>query len=142
MISTTIDHIISRLETIPDLANVYTALPIPENRSDLLTYFDENIQGWEVSNSRGSESLQTQNAGDWEDTIQIDGWYLYKGPTTKTQMQTFVDAIKVLFKTDRKLGRAGQNRGPITLVFFQTDWFYEILTHHCRFELGVQTVFT
>lgn len=140
--TTTIEYLISKLETISNLTNVYTALPVPENRSDLLTYFDANVQGWEITNARGTEALDTQNAGEWDDVIRIDGWYIYQGPTTKAQMETFVEAIKALFISDRRLGNTVQKRGPMTLVFNQTDWFYEILTHHCRFEVGITSVLT
>lgn len=137
----TIDYIINKLDTIPDLDNVYECLPLAGNRNDLLLYFDDNLQGWEVSNFSGSESFDIQNALLWSDVIRIDGWYLYKDSTTRRQMQTFIQAIKVLFKNDLKLGNTVRSRGVLRLIFNQTDWFYEILTHHCRFEIGVSAVY-
>lgn len=132
-----IEYIITRLQTIDGLENVYECLPLVGNRKDLRTYFDENLQGWEVGNLAGDELLSSGNCGEWQDTIGIDGWTLYKDATTKRDMQRKVDAIKTLFKHDLKLGKTVSGRSALKLRFFQADWFYETLTVHCQFYLGV-----
>lgn len=140
-LAATLQYLIQQLHTVAGISNVYEALPISFSPTGLVEYFTTNIQGWEVANVAGvQDDGTTGNIEQWTDTIRIDGWLKYKDATTKQQMQQSIDAIKTLFRRDHTLGNTVQRTTPLRLIFSQADLFYNILCHHCRFELGVITM--
>lgn len=133
-----IDYIIQKLRTIEGIANVSECLPFVPNLKALQEYFQQQIQAWEVSNIAGKHNADTQNVVQFTETLMIDGWLLYKDAATKRQMQAIIDAIKVTFANDRKLGKHVIEVKTFQLIFNQADWFFEtVFMHHCRFQFDV-----
>lgn len=132
-----INYVITKLATIDNIENIFSAIPLARTRKQVQTYFDSEVQAWEIIDASGVEDLSSANTCVWDNILQIDGWYLYKDSTTKSQMQTFVDKIMPLFRQDLKLGGTVKKRGPLRKIFVQTDWFFDTLTHHCRFQMEV-----
>ncbi len=137
-----IEYVIERMNTIDGIDNVYECLPKAQNERDLHSYFtsQDNVQGWVVENPRSAEQLEA-NIHEYKDILTIDGWYVYNNSTTKQQMQTWVDAIKILFRGDGRLGKTVNGRSSMKMLLFQADFFYDVLCHHVRFEMEVSRIY-
>jgi len=137
-----INYVINRLQSIEGIAHVANCLPRVPNERELLSELGDTegmLQTWTVENPRGQELLD-QNTGRWDETLRIDGWYTYKDSSTQTQIQAWVDDIKLLFAGDMKLGKTVSGRSAMSMTLFQVDWLYDVLCHHVRFEMGVSRI--
>lgn len=143
-------HIRTQLLTLTYLENVFQALPYIRTSQNLYEAFKstiwdpaEVIQAWEVTNPASYEQLNTAgNAVDIEHTIQIQGFLTFDvddPDTSSQQMQTWVDAIKLLFLQDNKLGKTVTNRSGLRLLSNESVFFFERLCHHCVFEFTATT---
>lgn len=136
----TIAYLSTRLKNISGVTNVYDALPLTFSPSQLIEFFNESLQAWEISNVAGvCQEGEAGNLVSWTDTIHINGWLKYASDT-KALFQQAIDALKVLFLTDPTLGHTVHSHTPLRLVFAQPDYFNNILCHHCRFEFTVTTL--
>lgn len=138
-------YLIAQLKTALHTANVYEALPLTSSPVQLIAYFDEHLQAWEVSNPSGvGEEAEAGNLVHWVDTIRIDGWRKYNNAddaiTPKQQFQAQVDTLKVFLLNNPTLGHTVHGHTPLRLVFAQADYFNNILCHHCRFEFQITTL--
>jgi len=149
LLQSTIDYLIIALQTITDIENVFQVLPFAKTDAELHQYFEDStnndarIQAWEISNISSTENRE--NAGnviEWQHIIQIQGFLSldYDDPNGPAQqMQTWIDAIKLLFLNDNKLGKTVNSRGALRHLLNQPDLFYNRLCHHSVFELPVTT---
>ncbi len=147
----TLAYISTQLQTLEGIENLYHALPFIQDKAGFISEFQSTLltslfpdeqyfQAWEISNSAGNEiDDDGGNLYQWQDIIQINGWLKFSQQPNEsaTQMQSWVDQIKVLFKNDKKLGGTVRVRGPLRLLSNQPDWFYSTLCHRSVFEMAV-----